>query len=79
MVTKKNQRSTGNGKSNGANKGGSGKGESKGRNYLLYGGLAVAAVYGLSKIPILRSLTLPIVATAATKYFQNMKGRMQMA
>jgi hypothetical protein len=60
------------------------EGKSSGRNSqlkkrLLYGGLAIAAIYTMRKIPVLKSLTWPIVATAASKYFRGLQGKMQTA
>jgi hypothetical protein len=56
-----------------------GEKESRKKNWLLYGGLAIASIYVLRKVPFLRNLTLPIVATAATKYFRGMQSRMHTA
>jgi hypothetical protein len=41
------------------------------KNWLMYGGLALLAVYGVRKFPMLRTMVLPLIASAATRYFSN--------
>ena len=53
-------------------------GSTRGRkkNWLLYGGLAIAGAYLLRKVPALRTIAFPVIATKAAQYF---RGKMQAA
>jgi hypothetical protein len=55
------------------------KNMSRGQKYLLYGVLGAAAVYGIVKIPIVRKMALPVIATAATKNWGMLKDKLAMA
>ncbi len=53
----------------------------KRKPWLLYGGIAAAAVaaYGVSRIPLVRTMVLPVVATAVTKNWGTIRAALQRA
>jgi hypothetical protein len=73
MVTKK-KGTNGNKKSSGSDKN---KGSLK--KMLVYGGLSLAAIYAVRRIPFVRNMAIPILATAITKNFGSLKGALTRA
>jgi hypothetical protein len=44
-----------------------------GRKVLKYGGLALLSLYALRKVPFLRTLAVPVIASMAIKHFRHRK------
>jgi hypothetical protein len=44
-----------------------------GRKVLKYGGLALLSLYALRKVPFLRTLAVPVLASMAIKHFRRRK------
>jgi hypothetical protein len=51
------------------------------KRWLMYGGfgLAAATLYGISRIPIVRTMVLPLVSTAVAKNWGTLRTAMQRA